>query len=64
MAGYGIQFQPLPRALGREGGPIMRPEACPLPTNPPGGDLSAGVAAWPLPEIHMGEEGPSTELEV
>ena len=38
-AGSCIQFQPLPTALERGGGPIVRPEACPLPRNPPGGKI-------------------------
>ena len=61
--GSGIWFQPLPGALERGGGPTVRPEACSLPRDPPGGeDCSAETEAGPLPEIHMGEEGPGIEL--
>ena len=63
-AGSSIQFQALPKALSREGGPIVRPETHSLPRNPSRGeDSSAGTEAWLLPEIHMGEEGPGIKKE-
>ena len=38
-AGSGIQFQPLSGALKRGQGPSVRPEAHPLPRDPPGGKI-------------------------